>query len=235
MPIILWDIDGTLIRSGGAGKRAMEAALRSGFGVEELFDTVSYSGRTDVAIARDLLAVHGLPTTDDRRTLLSELYLRELPAALLDCPGEVLPGIPELLDRLHRDPTVVQGLLTGNIRRGAEIKLRHFGLWDFFGPGGFGDLHLDRNEVAKLARQAVEELLNRPALPKEIWVVGDTPHDISCGRAIGANVLAVATGWHSLEELESHAPDALFADLADVGRTLDLFGVSSYGRTHQYN
>jgi len=225
MTIVLWDIDGTLIRSGGAGKLAMESALRSAFGLTELFDTVLYSGRTDVAICRDLLAAHNLPAHDENRLLLSETYLRELQGSLKIAPGHVLPGIPALLDRLHRRDGIVQGLLTGNIRRGARTKLEHFGLWDFFGPGGFGDHHSDRADVAREARKAVDEHLGYPANPAEIWVIGDTPLDISCARAIGANVLAVATGWHPIAELEKCGADAVLPDLSDTARVLEYLGV----------
>ena len=226
MTIVLWDIDGTLIRSGGAGKVAMETALRSAFGLTEILDTVPYSGRTDVAIARDLLSVHDLPISEDNQILLRETYLRELPGALRSSAGEILPGISELLRQLHGRNDVLQGLLTGNIRRGARVKLGHFGLWDFFSPGGFGDLHTDRNAVAREALAAVESHLDRKPDPSQIWVIGDTPHDVTCGRAIGAKVLAVATGWHPVAELEACAPNATLADLGDTGRVLDLFGVS---------
>ena len=225
MTIVLWDIDGTLIRSGGAGKLAMESALRSAFELTDISDTVPYSGRTDVAIVRDLLEVHGLPTSDANQLLLRETYLRELPGALKSATGHVLPGIPALLDRLHARDGIVQGLLTGNIKRGAQTKLAHFGLWDFFGPGGFGDLHTDRNEVAHVALRAVEAHLGSPPNAADIWVIGDTPHDISCARAIGANVLAVATGWHPIAELEACGADAVLSDLSDSGRVLNLIGV----------
>lgn len=223
MTIVLWDIDGTLIRSGGAGKFAMESALRAAFGVKEIFDTVAYSGRTDVAIVGDLLLAHDLPATDENRAKLRDAYLDELPGYLKSAGGEILPGIPAILDRLQRCEDIVQGLLTGNVRRGARVKLDHFGLWDFFGPGGFGDHYTDRNDVAREALAAAMTHLGRPVTGSEIWVIGDTPHDISCARAIGARVLAVATGWHPLAELESCRPDALFADLADTDRAIELF------------
>ena len=225
MTIVLWDIDGTLIRSGGAGKFAMESALRSAFGVRDIFDTVAYSGRTDVAIAFDLLAAHGLPTGDADQILLRETYLRELPEFLRTSVGEILPGISGLLERLGGTPDVVQGLLTGNVRRGAQAKLGHFGLWDYFGPGGFGDRQTDRSEVAREALESVAAHLGTRPDPADIWVVGDTPHDVSCARAIGANVLAVATGWHTLAELEACRADATLSDLSDAGRVLELFGM----------
>ena len=203
----------------------MESALRSAFGIREILDTVAYSGRTDVAIARDLLVTHDRPTTDENQLLLRETYLSELPAHLAASGGEILPGIPELLERLHNRTDVVQGLLTGNVRRGARVKLGHFGLWDYFGPGGFGDRFTDRSDVAREALAGVEAHLKAKPDLRNIWVIGDTPHDVSCGRAIGANVLAVATGWHTLAELEGCGADATFADLSDVAQVLELFGL----------
>src|SRR6185312_17055553 len=147
MPIILFDIDGTLIRSGGAGKDAMEGALRTAFGLTEIHDKVPYSGRTDCAIARDLLGVHGIEATPANQRMLQETYLARLPHSLKSRGGKVLPGINDLLAALqYRDATVI-GLLTGNIRAGARTKLGHFGLWDFFAPcGGFGDDYFERDD-----------------------------------------------------------------------------------------
>src|SRR5262245_37833601 len=149
MRVLLFDIDGTLIRSGGAGKAAMEAALKSAFGIEEVRDQVAYSGRTDPGIVRELLALHDIEPTDANAVLLKSAYLAQLPGMLRRIRGSVLPGIEEALRR-ERQGSVV-GLLTGNIRAGAEIKLRHYGLWDYFPFGGFADGLLDRDDVARRA------------------------------------------------------------------------------------
>jgi phosphoglycolate phosphatase len=109
------------------------------------------------------------------------------------------------------------GLLTGNVRAGARVKLGHFGLYDHFAFGGFGDHHLDRDEVAREALAEVERRFNGRHSPERIWVVGDTPLDIRCARAIGARAVAVATGWHSEEELTAHGPDLFLTDLEDAG------------------
>lgn len=119
MPVILWDIDGTLIRSGGAGKDAMEGALRDAFGLAEVKDEVPYSGRTDRAIARDLLRVHGLDASESNQTKLQEAYLAKLPDSLRLRGGNVLPGVADVLAELRSRTDVLMGLLTGNIRRGA--------------------------------------------------------------------------------------------------------------------
>ncbi|MFM8273134.1 MAG: HAD family hydrolase [Gemmata sp.] len=220
MPIILFDIDGTLVRTGGAGKFAMEAALTSAFGVTELRDVVKYSGRTDAAIGRDLLEVHGISPTDANQQTLRDTYLANLPGSLKERGGEVCPGVPALLAAVHGRPGFVLGLLTGNVRQGAMHKLGHFRLWDFFVCGGFGDGHHDRDDVARAALGSVRVHLGRDVRPGDVWVIGDTPLDVSCARAIGANAVAVATGWHPVEELAGCAPDLVFNDLSDHTRLL---------------
>lgn len=212
MPTIFFDIDGTLIRTGGAGKAAMEAALRSAFGVEEILDTVPYGGRTDPDIGRDLLRVHDLDPTPTNYERLRDAYLRHLAPSLNAYPGRVLPGIEELLARLRAANRRV-GLLTGNIRAGARVKLDHFGLWDRFSFGGFGDGCHDRDDVARTALAAARAA-HGEALD-DLWVIGDTPMDVKCARAIGAKCLAVATGWNSPAELAAAGADLVLADLAD--------------------
>ena len=224
MPIILFDIDGTLVRTGGAGKAAMEAGLVAAFGVPELRDEVPYSGRTDVAICRDLLRVHGIDPTPENQHKLREAYLAKLPYSLKAKGGEVCPGVPELLAAVAGRPGVVLGLLTGNVRNGARLKLGHFGLWDFFACGGFGDEHHDRDDVARSALVSVREHLGGAVNPTDVWVIGDTPLDVSCARAIGANAVAVATGWHPIDELAGCAPDLIFDDLSDHARLLAVWG-----------
>ena len=220
MPIILFDIDGTLVRTNGAGKFAMESALRDTFGLAEIRDGVPYSGRTDRAIARDLLAVHGIEPTAANQQTLQAAYLANLPGSLKRLGGKVCPGIAELLAGLHPRSDVVLGLLTGNIRAGARHKLGHFGLWDYFPVGGFGDEHFDRDDVARSALVEVRSHLSREVDPADVWVIGDTPLDVRCARAIGAKAVAVATGWHPLDELTECEPDFLFEDLADHGELL---------------
>src|SRR5205807_7195834 len=144
-----------------------------------------------------------------------EAYLRHLPEHLGRATGRILPGIAELLRQLHRRDDVALGLLTGNIRAGARIKLGHFGLFDYFAFGGFGDHHLDRDDVAREALAEVHARFNGTVTLDCIWVIGDTPPDVRCARAIGAKAVAVTTGWHPREELEASAPDLLVTDLSD--------------------
>jgi phosphoglycolate phosphatase len=220
MPILLFDIDGTLVRTGGAGKAAMESGLREEFGLDAIRDSVDYSGRTDRAIGRDLLVTHGIDPSPANQVRIQNAYLARLPAALKTYGGKVCPGITELLAHLRPRSGVVLGLLTGNVRSGAQHKLGHFGLWDFFACGGFGDEHYERDDVARTAVAEVRAHLGRDVDARDVWVIGDTPLDVRCARAVGARAVAVATGWHPAEELAAHKPDYLFADLSDAEELL---------------
>jgi phosphoglycolate phosphatase-like HAD superfamily hydrolase len=210
----LFDIDGTLLASGGAGKAALEASLTGEFNVE-LRTQIPYAGRTDRAIVRDLLHSHDIADSPKNVQTLLAGYLRRLPESLRQHNGCVLPGIESLLNRLREAPDVAVGLLTGNVRDGARTKLGHFGLHEHFRFGGFGDHHLDRDDVAREALAAVHECVGPHCTADRIWVIGDTPLDVRCARAIGARVVAVATGLHSCEQLAPSEPDLLLRDLSD--------------------
>ncbi|MCS7166930.1 MAG: HAD family hydrolase [Gemmatales bacterium] len=219
--VVFFDIDGTLLRSGGAGKLAMLTAVQQAFQVNPAPVEVPFSGRTDRAILRDLLRAHGIDFTPENFERVVDVYLRILPDCLQRMAGRVLPGVLDLLDALERRDGVVIGLLTGNLRRGAQTKLGHFGLAERFPFGGFGDQYFDRNDVAREAVRAAQQYLNGSCAPDRIWVVGDTPLDIACARHIGARVLAVATGTHSVEQLQAHRPDLLLQDLTQYELLLE--------------
>jgi phosphoglycolate phosphatase-like HAD superfamily hydrolase len=221
MHVCLFDIDGTLISSGGAGKAALERALAEEFGIARITAKLELSGRTDRAICRDLFRYHVLDDTPENWQRLIGSYLRHLPSCLEQKGGRVLPGIAALLEGLRGREDLLVGLLTGNIRAGAKVKLGHFGLYDHFPFGGFGDEHFDRDDVAREALEAVRCHCNGSASADSIWVIGDTPLDVRCARAIGARAVAVATGWHAVSELEACQPDLLFADLSDATPLLE--------------
>ena len=217
----LFDIDGTLLASGGAGKAALEAAFTEIFGIE-LRVHVPYSGRTDRAIARDLLRQHDVePSLENWHRLLAG-YLERLPASLNKHNGRVLPGMHDLLEALRQRQDVALGLLTGNVRAGAKVKLGHYGLYEHFAFGGFGDHHFDRDDVAREALAAIHSHVGKHVLPERVWVIGDTPLDVQCARAIGARVVAVCTGSHCYEELEASSPELLLRDFSDSRPFLDL-------------
>ncbi len=214
--LLLFDIDGTLITSGGAGEGALHDAMNSRFGVEEDLFGITLAGATDALITRLLLEKHGLPVSAENITALLDSYLHHLTLRLPRHDGFLLPGIVKLLGKLRDHPGCVLALLTGNLARGAEIKLRHYGVWHFFEFGAFADDHHDRNELGRFAQTRATERHGESFPPGRIIVIGDTPRDIECGRAIGAKTAAIATGQYSLEELAGHSPDFLFSDLGDT-------------------
>lgn len=216
MFVFLFDIDGTLLDSRGAGKAAFEAVLEDEFGIQNVVVNVPYAGRTDRAIVGDLFRLHGINDTAAcwRRFLAS--YPSRLRETLPRYPGRVLPGVESLVGRLCQHGNVAVGLLTGNVRRGAYLKLAHYRLDSFFSFGGFGDRHVDRESVARDALSAAGRHLGAPPAGNQVVVVGDTPHDIRCGRAIGARTVAVATGGPVAATLAAESPDLLLDNLADA-------------------
>ena len=224
MHIILFDIDGTLLHSGGAGQAGIERALDLAFGVTAPTDGIPTAGRTDRAIGQDLIRFHGLDESDSAHAQLQEAYLRVLPSEITNRTGVVYPGVRELLARLSARDDVRMGLLTGNYREAAWLKLRHYDLAEHFAFGGYGDEHADRDDVARQAlAMAAEQHAPQTIDPGQLWVIGDTPADVRCGRAIGARVIAVATGAYSIAELAKSEPDHLFGDFGNVESVLSLW------------
>ncbi len=223
MNICLFDIDGTLLSSGGAGKAAMESALVTEFGIDDSPHGVPFSGRTDRAIVQDLFGHYGIEWSLSNWQRFLAGYLSHLPTCLASHNGQVLPGIASLLEDLSTRNDVALGLLTGNVRDGARLKLSHYHLFHYFAFGGFGDQYFHRDEVAQEALAAVRNHFNGSVDPERIWVVGDTPMDIRCARSIGAQAVAVATGLHPWEELAAERPDLLLADFSDPGPLLTLW------------
>jgi len=223
--LFLFDIDGTLISSGGAGERAMQLSVVDMFGVEDGLGGVEIAGRTDHLITRNIFKKFGVEWTPERAAEFLDHYLRHLSEQLPRKKGRVLPGIVELLDALKARPNVAVGLLTGNLVRGAKIKLTHYGVWDYFEFGAYADDHFDRNQLGPFAQTRAKEHHGVEFPPERIFVIGDTPHDIACGRVIGARTVAIATGGCTREELAAHNPDFLFDDLGDVPAALTALGV----------
>lgn len=222
MAVCLFDIDGTLLSSGGAGQAAMEAALESTFGITAPTEGIAVAGRTDRAIVTDLLQFHDVEASDANWSLFVDAYLGRLPYELASRDGLILPGVEDLLAELHCRDSLTMGLLTGNFRRGAELKLNHYELSKYFSGGGFGDDHFGRDDVAKAALADVRGKHDIPS-GADVWVIGDTPADVQCGRAIHATVVAVATGLYSIDDLEACDPDFLCEDFADVELILGFF------------
>ena len=215
--LVLFDIDGTLIQTGGAGVRAFGRAFAMEFQIPNGTEHLSFAGRTDTGLVRELFAHHRIPNTAANTRRFFDCYLFWLDHLLGEQRGRTCPGTHEFLAQLAALPTPPRlGLLTGNIRLGAEIKLRHHELWEAFETGAFGDDHHHRNDLARIARQRGHEHLRQALRDDEILVIGDTPLDIECGRAINARVLAVATGGAKLPDLAALRPDWVVEDLTRI-------------------
>jgi phosphoglycolate phosphatase-like HAD superfamily hydrolase len=223
--LFLFDIDGTLLASGGAGWKALEYACAELFGTRDLAG-IDIAGRTDTSIARQLFSRYGEEATPENCTRLFDCYLGHLACFLPQTNGQLLPGVMELLDTLRSRADCVVALLTGNLARGAELKLTHYGLWHYFDFGAYADDHHDRNELGPVARSRARDRHGLEFAPEDIIVLGDTPHDVACARAMGAKAVAIATGRHTRTELEDSAPDFLFDDLSDVPAVLRSLGLS---------
>jgi len=220
--LILFDVDATLLLTGGAGVRAMNRAIQELYGVSDGFEGIPMAGRTDRAIVAGAMTRLGRPFDDrilDRfRTVYCERLREEIGRPL---PGKrVLPGVPELLAALRARPEVHVGLLTGNFAEGARVKLEHFALRQHFRFGAFGDDELDRNALATVARARAAELGLPAFTPDRIFVVGDTPLDVACALAAGVRSIGVATGPYDTAALGAAGAHDVFEDLRDAARFL---------------
>jgi phosphoglycolate phosphatase len=224
MYIILFDIDGTLVLTGGAGVRAMNRAcadLVSG----DAMAGVTFAGRTDWSILDDILRNHGHTLDEILLEDLRRRYVAHLEEEIR-LPGrgvkDVMPGIRELLEALRARDDVHVGLLTGNFLEGARIKLEHFDLWKYFPWGAFGGDSANRNDLVPIAvaRARTHGIDGIP--PANILVVGDTPNDIECAVVAGATPVAVATGSYTMEQLRAAGAEIVFGDLSDTTQFLNL-------------
>jgi phosphoglycolate phosphatase len=213
---VLFDLDGTVLTTGGQGKRALAAAIDEVFGLTDSLAGVHLDGMTDRFIVRRAAAARtGTACTEAEIDAALELYLRHLSLALPTCAEYVvLPGIAALATHLAERGVEV-GLGTGNIERGARLKLERSGLNPLFRFGGYGDDSEERSALLAAGAARARALCGGNLDPSEVWIIGDTPMDIAAGLAIGAHVLAVATGRYSVDHLRAHGPDAVVANLAD--------------------
>jgi phosphoglycolate phosphatase len=220
--VLLFDIDGTLVRAGGAGKAALALALNEFDGVETPFVDINFGGRTDQSITKELFGLHGITWSPKAGQEFLELYSHYFHMALAQHAPILLPGVRELLQRLQEDQRHLMGLLTGNIERCAQIKLDAFQLWPYFNFGGFGDHHEDRAEIAAEAFRRATRLHGAELRSHEVLIIGDTPADVRCARAIGADVLIVGTGPVAREAIDEAAPDFFHEDLSRLDEILAL-------------
>ena len=222
--LLLFDIDGTLIHSGGAGVHALKKALTERHGIEDPLDDIEIAGMTDSGIVISILKKYKIPATQENIAGFLDSYVHFLSIELPHRKGKLLPGVLELLEKLKLRKHLVLALLTGNVSRGAQLKLGHYGVWHFFEFGAFADDHHDRNQLGPFARARAKEKHGREFSAAEIDVIGDTPRDIACGKALGARTIAVATGTWSREKLAEHDPDYLIDDLSHVDRLINTLG-----------
>lgn len=225
MKLVLFDIDGTILLSGGAGKRAMDRALVEVFGSSGPADH-SFGGKTDPQIVRELMRIDGHedPHIDGQMSELLDRYLSYLQQEI-DADRskvETMPGIHELLDALELRDDVILGLLTGNLVAGAKTKLSAAGIdFDRFRVGAFGSDHEARGELPAVAQRRAREELGVDVPGRDVVVIGDTPADIQCGQSIGARAIAVATGHFTVDDLRVHHPAVVFEDLSDTDAVID--------------
>lgn len=218
MAILLFDIDGTLLMSGGAGRRSMNQAFEDLFGIPCALEGLTLSGMTDPKIFRNACQKAGVKFSDSAHEKFKNLYLRYLREEIEKAhPGKkLLPGVPELLKALSENPTIYLGLLTGNYQEGAQVKLGHFGLDRYFKFGAFGDDDENRDRLLPHALERFARAYGRLPNGEVVWVIGDTPKDVACARPYRAKALAVATGEYNEHQLAKAQPDALMKDLREI-------------------
>jgi phosphoglycolate phosphatase len=215
--LVLFDIDGTLLHSGGAGVKAFARAFSSEFGIHDGTERLKFAGRTDISLVREFFTHNQIETSPENFKRFFAAYLFWLKQMIRECEGGACAGVVEFYDALAALPEPpLLGLLTGNIREGAEVKLSHYKLWDRFAFGGFADDHEERDHIAAVAHDRGGERFGRPLRGEEVVVIGDTPLDIRCAKFIGAKALAVGTGSFTVEELQQHQPDWAVPDLTHL-------------------
>lgn len=211
MTLLLFDIDGTLVRVNGTGREAVTQALSALTDRPISLEQVSFSGRTDPDIFEAVLAHNDLPTTDAAIEEVTEAYVEAMHTTLTAADVEVLPRVPSLLSHVNDHPDVHLGLVTGNVEPIAYKKLSVHDLADYFPVGAFGSDHADRNRLPEIAIRRAADHTGRP--DEQVVIVGDTAHDIECARAVGARSVAVSTGRYGGDELSKHDPDLQFDTL----------------------
>lgn len=224
--LVLFDIDGTLIWTGGAGSRALTRAFEEWAGIPDGLDGIPVPGRTDTIIFADLLRRHGLATSPAALHVLLDIYFRCLAEELAALPAGVgpLPGVVALLEALAGEAYLDTALLTGNHTRGAQLKLERYGLWHYFPFGAFGEDAAERNDLVPVAVARAAAAGVPPVHPHDVVIVGDTPLDVACGRAHGACTLGVATGGCSEAALADAGADLVLPTLSDTPRLLEWLG-----------
>lgn len=215
--LLLFDIDGTILRDGGDARDAFAEALEATFGTTPPIDRYDFSGRTDPEIAHMVLGDSNLGRSeiDSRLELLWNQYLEGYSARAATSRSRLIEGIPELLEELVSRDDVALALLTGNIERGARLKLSRHDLNGYFPVGAFGSDSAVRSELPPIAVSRASTHYGASWAPDDVYIIGDSIHDVRCGRPHGVRTVAVATGRTPIEALEAERPDLLVPDLTD--------------------
>ncbi len=221
--LLLFDIDGTLVKGARAARTAFAMAVQARLGVSVDLSTLELPGRTDYWIMEEILRKHGLPADRGTRDNLQESFLQHFHEAVREQPGQVLPGVRPLLDVLSRKPATVLGLGTGNLERSARMKLAAHGLDTYFAVGGFGDDGLERHAIIATGIARAQKHYGTPF--DRIAVIGDTLHDISCAKVNGVHILAVATGPHDIDTLKQAGATVVFPDLSQTDAIVQAIDV----------
>ena len=212
--LLLWDIDGTILHTGKAGETALGRAMEKLYGINRGLQGLEIAGRTDKWIVEQLLGREGKGNGAEEIARFLDVYVELLAEELPLRNGGLHPGVLGILEAAHLRPELVQALLTGNIEKGARLKLTRYGVNHFFDFGAFADDSSIRNELGPHAKRRAKEHHGEEFPPERIFVIGDTPHDVACARAIGAKAIAVATGSFTKRQLKDCGADAVFTDLA---------------------
>jgi phosphoglycolate phosphatase-like HAD superfamily hydrolase len=220
--LLLWDIDGTILHTGKAGETALGRAMEKLYGINRGLQGLEIAGRTDKWIVEQLLGRDGKPNGLEEVAQFLDVYVELLAEELPRRNGGLHPGVLGILEEAHKRAELVQALLTGNIEKGARLKLTRYGVNHFFDFGAFADDSSIRNELGPHAKRRAEEKHGEDFPPERIFVIGDTPHDVACARAIGAKAIAVATGSFTKRQLKDCGADAVFTDLAHPKAFFDL-------------
>ena len=224
--LVLFDIDGTILLTAGAGRRAITAALAEETNITDGFERVRFDGKTDPQIVTELLEAAGDERARDPTFVrgVCRRYVAILAEELQQprSAATVMPGVLPLLDALERETGVVLGLLTGNLAEGAALKLTAAGIMvERFQVGAYGSDSAYRPDLPPIAARRAVHHFGREPYGREVVIIGDTPADVTCGRSISARAIGVATGAYSLEVLAEAGAHAAFSDLSDTGRVLE--------------
>lgn len=218
---VLFDIDGTLIDPGGAGRRSVSKAFYQMFSIRDAFAGVTMAGKTDIQIIGEGLSIHALPSGDGVLSSIVSQYIRNLRIEINNKRKRVMPGVVELLNALKAMDGYWLGLLTGNIERGARIKLGVFDLNEYFPVGAFGDDSEDRNRLLPVAVQKLGKAEDIDIDYSDCIVIGDTPEDVQCSKPFGATSIVVSTGPYNYESLLETGADYVLRDLSHAMDLID--------------